>query len=248
MLVSCYGQEHKPRVWKHKNGTNAVGTFVEFDKGTVHIRYGEQIVEIPLSDLSSEDAYYIGNLLGLTEANPDQDGKSNDKGVKPLENRETLFKMLEKPPAMVKFTELVKDHAMGYRNAANELQKSSLRTERANSLRKALPNHVFQGWKGIVSRMTTDTNRDAIIQIDIDGPNNRLLNTHHPIKHESDLYRLLKSSSVGDFVEFDGEFILSESDHFLESSITEQGSMIAPEFEIRITRIFKIPISQERRP
>jgi len=88
--------------------------------------------------------------------------------------------------------------------------------------------------------MTTNSNRDAVIGILIDKPNIRLENVAHPIKHGSALYQLLASCDEGDLISFDGEFAASKDDHLKENSITESGSMMAPEFEVKITRISKI--------
>jgi len=240
-LVSpfVFGETHEPRIWKHRNGTSAAGKFIELNGDQVSIRYGDQTVKVLIKDLSIDDQIYLHKLTEppvQREKDLKQDAadRANPNGVDSKDRA-----LQEKPREMAEFIEILNAFTLKYGRAANDLQKSAVRTERAKELAIKMQDRRFQGWVGEIYRMTTNSNRDAIVSILIGKPNIRLENVAHPVKHGSELYLLLASCNKGDVVWFDGDFVFSKEDFLKENSLTENGSMMEPEFEIRFTRISK---------
>ena len=153
------------------------------------------------------------------------------------------------PAEQQALVEAVESMKTAYGDAPNELKKSALRKERANKIRAALQGkREFKGWVGTLKSMNTTGDGKAYIDvevapdIEVKTMNNGFSDMEHHtlIDHGNSLYQAIASLGVGDQVQVSGTFIPADSDFIMESSITEAGSMRAPEFIARFTGVKKL--------
>jgi len=78
---------------------------------------------------------------------------------------------LPTPPAEAQFISTVERYISLYKSASNELQKSSLRTQRAKELESLVRDRAIAGWVGTLKEMTTTSGGDAAIVIQLPRSN-----------------------------------------------------------------------------
>ena len=136
-----------------------------------------------------------------------------------------------------------------YMNAPNELKKSSIRTDRKTAIQEVLSSRKVEHWVGVLTEMRTNTEGKAFITIKLAGSSNVVVKTWNNslsdfdsntmIASDSPLYAIISELAIGDTVVFSGQFLSDDRDYIKEGSLTEQGSMTAPEFIIQFTDIKK---------
>jgi len=164
-----------------------------------------------------------GVKLALAESPP------TEQSVKSVESL--------KPQDQQSFEALVGRYFSRYRAALNAVQGSALRDVRREALASAMSMRA-DGWIGHIAELDTTPDGDAVLSVRV-GPgievttwNNRFSDmlTGTLIGKGSGVYRALLSLRVGDEVMFDGHFFPSDQDFVIETSVTERGSMLTPEF------------------
>lgn len=152
------------------------------------------------------------------------------------------------PPSQSAFIEAVEDAKSPYRDAANELKKSAVRTARGRHIRAALGGkRGVSQWLGNISGMGTTGDGKAWLQVTLEGTeielktwNNGLsdIGDDTLIAQESPLFGRIAEFGKGTPVLVSGTFAASDSTDFAkESSMSEAGSMLRPEFIIRFTDV-----------
>ncbi|MCZ7487166.1 hypothetical protein [Rhizobium rhizogenes] len=146
------------------------------------------------------------------------------------------------------FLTVVGDYKERFRSASNELQQSVLRDARRAAILNALASRLtVENWTGTLRNLETNTEGKAIVtvrlasSVDVLTWNNSLSDVIHRtmIEKGTPLYDALSNMSVGDPVTVSGSFIPSNQDGALETSVTIDGSMTAPEFLFRFSKISK---------
>jgi hypothetical protein len=246
------------RVWTHANGKSIAGTLKEFKDDEVVIVFGDREIRVKVDDLSPKDRRY---LLKISDQSKDDQPESHDQLVKEGGDGKTRGEIKSDldvkpfavkkdiPKKMIDFVNLVSSLPLKYNEAKNELQKSALRTERQEKLRKLFVDRSAEKWVGRIAGMGTDSNRNAVLRLSLNttgvtADDSEIVvitisNKMSPIKHGSDFYNRLASYETGDVVIFSGEFIESKEDHLLETSITEWGSVNYPDFEFKFSEVLK---------
>ncbi len=129
-----------------------------------------------------------------------------------------------------------------FSTASNELQQSTLRDERRESIKQVLgEQREVVGWIGTIKRLETNSEGRAILAVrlsentDLVTWNNALLDLSDGtlIDKGTPLFDSLRNMSVGDKVTVTGTFLSSDVDWVRERSITIRGSMMNPEFLFR---------------
>ncbi len=150
------------------------------------------------------------------------------------------------PEEQQKFGTVVSSYEPQYKAAANELQKSALRTKRKSDLEKSKISKEVSGWVGVLSDMETTSDGKAVITVKMQNSpvtlttmNNGFSDSGHGtlISHGSELYDKVSQLAEGDFVIFSGSLFLDDKDYFRELSMTEEGSMTEPEFLFKFAEV-----------
>lgn len=169
--------------------------------------------------------------------------------VPQVERRATPAQVeLHLPQEQAAFVEAALGFAGAYEEAPNELKKSALRAQRAQALERVLGKKMrVSGWVGRLRSMGTTGQGQAHIEIEAQGVkfktwNNALsdVGDRTLIAQDSPVYAQVADMTKGDVVEFTGTFMRSSQDHVKEASISEAGSMTAPEFILRFEAISRL--------
>ncbi|MGH9682716.1 MAG: hypothetical protein ACRD4S_03775 [Candidatus Acidiferrales bacterium] len=147
------------------------------------------------------------------------------------------------------FTAMITRFAMGYEEASNEFQKSTIRKERGEAIAQILRSRFVDDWVGQVSAMHTTSDGLGVlsvklpgsVEIEVETMNNSLsdIGDNTLIATGSPLYNQVADLAVGDKVTFSGRFASRDMDYIEEESITEEGSMTAPGFIFTFTNVLK---------
>lgn len=146
------------------------------------------------------------------------------------------------------FTEAVSSFIAPYQGAENELKKSAVRARRKQNLSELVPTLEFKSWVGRLETMSTTSQGNAHLAVAIgSGPiqlktyNNELSDTgdNTLIPINSDLFNTVADLKAGMMVMVSGTFLADEQDFIKENSLTEAGSLTAPEFIVKFTRVEK---------
>lgn len=152
------------------------------------------------------------------------------------------------PQSQREFLGVVAEYKERFRSAANELQQSTLRDQRRTAVVKVLGSQLIaENWIGTLRNLETNTEGKAIVSVrlasgvDLLTWNNALSDTMHQtmIDKGTPVYAALMNMTVGDPVMVSGKFVPSDQDGALETSMTIDGSMNAPEFLFRFNQISK---------
>jgi len=152
------------------------------------------------------------------------------------------------PPDEVEFVRTVESYYPLYSAADNDLKKSSLRVDRKQAVATLVPSHTATNWTGTLGTLGTNSDGKAYVTIVLDGAtklgvktwNNALSDSGSDtlIANGSPLYNKIAAMSKGAHVVFSGQFISDPDKDFVkESSMTEDGSMTAPEYIMKFTDV-----------
>ncbi len=90
--------------------------------------------------------------------------------------------------------------------------------------------------------MATDSDGDGTLDVELAGAGQKDFRVEaSDIPHGSLLYNQVANLAQGDEVVFSGKFVSGDTDYIEESSLTEEGSMTAPEFPFTFTSIGRQP-------
>ena len=169
------------------------------------------------------------------------------------EKIEIVSSKIKIPQSQKAFIQTVSSFFDDYREAENELQKSSIKNKRTKKIKQLLKGNLsVTDWVGTISIMTTTMEGNAHLALKLVGSqkiivgttNNEISDALLPektlISIDSDLYKRISSFSKGDVIKFSGHFLADEQNHLYESSLTENGSMLQPEFEFVFEKVEKI--------
>lgn len=139
------------------------------------------------------------------------------------------------------FINLINDFKQKFKAATTDIKRTNARFDRKNALESLIPNQYYcmKVWTGEVTRISTDTYGDAVVDIKIAG-NIHLQTASEKIERGTEVYKDATKINVGDYIEFSGTFLLGdETDWIKEYSLTERGSMDEPEFQVILVKIWK---------
>lgn len=171
-----------------------------------------------------------------------------------ISDRPNISKTIQKVPEthpipidQKKFMQIVNGFSIKFKNAKNEIQQSSTKDRRKESISNILQNRTIYNWEGTVSSLKTTSSGDAILEVALSKKitiktwNNSLsdIGSNTIIKKESNLYARLWDLSEGDGVVVTGNFMPSETDYIHETSLTIKGSMQDPDFLFHFTNVTK---------
>ncbi len=142
-----------------------------------------------------------------------------------------------------------------YDAAPNDIKKSAIWVNANNYTKQFVKkNEKFTKWVGIVKSIYTDQG-GATVELKIESNlyfdrslNDVSYHTYNKIipnslpKKGSKVYNQISDLAVDDFVYFSGIFIKDEKKGIYERSLTENGSLEEPEFEVIFTNIEKFTI------
>jgi len=155
------------------------------------------------------------------------------------------------PSDQIAFHSLNRPYPARYRSGSNEIQKSAIFNECNKARKDFLKNSKFRviDWIGKITSIGTDQGGDvAHVQIESNAAgftisyktwNNRLsdLFTESMLKKGSKVYNQVGQLSEGSLVKFSARFIDSQEKGIEEASMTEQGTVDAPEFIVKFDGI-----------
>ena len=135
------------------------------------------------------------------------------------------------------FQEIVELARKNYMAAVNEFQKGASRADRASELCKLLSDRTFDGWRGTIKSLSSNSAGDGVLAVEIaedillTTSRGSLFDFDDTVVHRgSPLYDVLRQLSEGAAIEVSGTFLASEEDCIKEFSLTQYGSMTSPEF------------------
>ncbi|WP_370931492.1 hypothetical protein [Bartonella sp. DGB1] len=144
------------------------------------------------------------------------------------------------PDDQIAFIKAIDTAREEYKNAYNDLLKSRVRRQRARAICSALPSPVVKNWIGTIKRLTTTSEGQGVLVIQIaegitlETSNNVFSDLSGPatlIDPDSKLFDILASLEKGQKIRFSGRlFRENAKDCYQEKSITLDGSMKQPQF------------------
>ena len=143
------------------------------------------------------------------------------------------------PDDQVAAIRAVEEAREAYKTCGNQLKCSSVRKDRDKAISAATGRGRLVNWVGVLDTLATTGDGDAYISISVPERDVTLSTWNNGIsdisdktliKHGSPLYEALAEMEVGDPVIFSGQ-IKSEK------SLTEAGSIAAPDFAVRFSEI-----------
>jgi len=153
----------------------------------------------------------------------------------------------EIPASQQAFINAVTSIMADYEKASNELKKSAVRKTRRQKIRAALKEkRKVVNWVGTLKDMSTTSERNAYVSIQPEGSNFFIQTWNNEVSdfmdktlipESSTLYNAVADLDKGNKVIFSGSFVQSDDDFVGEQSMTEQGSMLDPEFSFRFSEI-----------
>lgn len=156
------------------------------------------------------------------------------------------------PPSQQSFTSMIESFIPRYNTADTEIRKTAVRFDRKNAIVDYLSKSgtlQFRNWVGEVNGLTTETDGKAYVSVKLGQTatsiktwNNSFsdLGRNTMISRGDMVYGSLMDIKEGDEVQVSGTFLAgSPSDYLTEGSLTEEGSMISPEFIVKFSRISK---------
>lgn len=144
------------------------------------------------------------------------------------------------------FRELIVQSQEDYRNAHNNILKSEARDKRRHNLLRSLSSLKVKNWHGIITEIDTTSDGRVIFGVEIERSNIVLSTWNNSlsdifdyslIEKGSNVYKQVRNLSVGQKVNFSGTFYQDKSDFIREKSVTENGSMLMPEFLFKFTDV-----------
>jgi len=180
------------------------------------------------------------NAPSNTPVNTDQNAIHRELYVAPRVPEQIL------PPDESELLATVNSAKAHYKEAANEFQKSTVRSDRAHALAGTLRLLSVTDWIGTVSSMTTTSDGHGTLAIKLPGESATIQTWNNGfsdigsgtlIAHGSPLYEQVSLLAVGNTVVFSGTFATGDLDYVKEASMTEEGSITDPAFIFTFTSI-----------
>ncbi len=200
--------------------------------------------------------FLLGVILISSILNPSENSidSAHTKTSEQISNRPHFNKTIQKKPKthltpsdQKRFVTVVDEFINKFKSAKNEIQQSTLRDRRKESISNILQNRTIHNWEGAVSNLRTNSDGDAVLEVSLSKNitiktwNNSLsdIGSNTMIKKGSNLYSKLWDLSEGDWVVVTGNFMPSSADYIHETSLTIDGSMKDPEFLFHFSNIVK---------
>jgi hypothetical protein len=149
------------------------------------------------------------------------------------------------PAAERAFCDALTEHARLYHGAPNDLKRSAVRAARGKALRDAVPGGRVQKWTATIKTLTTTSEGNAVLEMvlpcddfGIGTMNNELSDIGYEtlIPITSSAFEGLSDMKPGTVIWFNGALVPDDSrlDGFVETSLTERGSMTGGYFLVKI--------------
>ena len=187
----------------------------------------------------------IGLLNSSNEKNSTNSTSISDATTTKSSSSKSQTSSVNKPDKQVQFEKIVMKYVSIYKQAKNELQKSSSQAKRSSEIATLLSSFQIQSWAGTIKELSTNTEGKAILSVRI-NPNIEIKTWNNAlsdilantlIEQNSQLYNQLMELSIGRQVYFSGSFFNGDKDYIEETSMTEEGAMVNPEFLMKFTNI-----------
>ena len=199
--------------------------------------------------------YWVGIVLGVLFLIGIMNAPDKSNGVDSPKTNVTIKSTnsnadadsIIKPENQVLFEGVISKYISAYKQAKNELQKSSIRSKRSVELSNSINSLEIKNWAGTINELSTNTEGKAILSIRITPSievktwNNALSDivANTLVEQNSPLYNQLMELAVGQKVIFSGYFFNSDEDYAEETSLTEEGAMVNPEFLVKFINVIK---------
>lgn len=153
------------------------------------------------------------------------------------------------PVVQVEFEKARNEFYKSYDNAPNEVKKSAIFIESRMHTCEFEKKHGrnFTDWCGVIHEITTDQGGDYIESFIITSKSQgrRIFYEEYAIKKGTSLYNEIAEFKEGDNIYFtfkfnEEVFSTNEKECFDEHSLTESGSLEAPEFRVSFSNIKKL--------
>lgn len=138
------------------------------------------------------------------------------------------------------FIATVNKYRDSFKASPNEMAAGGLRHQRKTELCKLLSALHIRNWAGTIKQLSSNNDGKGVLTIQVSDnitistSNNAfsdsLLPKHTLIEPDSTLFQTVSSMTGVNNVTFTGNFFRSDSDCFLEQSMTLNGTMTEPEF------------------
>ena len=187
-------------------------------------------------------------LIGIINS-PDEKNSANQSSKNSSQTKSSPAKAttpaINKPSEQSQFESAVSKYISQYKQAKNELQKSSLRSKRRADISASVNSFQIQNWVGTINELSTNSEGKAILSvrinpnIEIKTWNNALsdMASNTLIDQGSAIYNQLMDLAVGQQIYFTGYFFSGDEDFLQETSMTEKGAMVNPEFLMKFTNV-----------
>jgi len=150
-----------------------------------------------------------------------------------------------RPRSQILFDNVILFYSEEFNKAANELQESVLRKERAKAIAALNMGLYVEDWVGTLDNFGTNTEGKAYIKIrlsrylNVNTMNNAFSDMLHDtlIEMDSDIYQVLLNLKKGQRVRFSGSLFKADDDFYYETSMTIYGAMTDSDFLMRFTDI-----------
>jgi hypothetical protein len=155
----------------------------------------------------------------------------------------------ELPIDQQRFLSVITDNRTAYRQAPNDMARGAMRAARARAICAAFPETAVKDWIGKIKTLSSAGSKAAGVlavalgrDVDLTTCTTSLCFDDTHISPDTPLYRTAVVLRVGALVTFSGNFIPAKTDCFREISLSDSGSMTAPEFMFRFSDL--APINQ----
>jgi hypothetical protein len=196
--------------------------------------------------------HWIGIVLGVLiliviinspDKSNETDSQNTDKSAKSTSSKTVVS--INKPENQIQFEGVISKYITAYKRAKNELQKSAIRSSRRAELGKIINNFEIHSWTGTIKELSTNSEGKAILtiritpNIEVKTWNNALSDivSNTLIEQNTKVYNQLMKFTIGQLVYFSGSLFDSGKDYFTETSMTEEGAMVSPEFLVKFTNV-----------
>lgn len=175
---------------------------------------------------------------------------ANEQKAKEEQRRADLIRQ---PQEQIRFVQAITDAKVTFAEGKNDLQRGAARATRARSLCAIPKLPILDGWVGTIEKLSSNSDGKGVLYIRVANGvsmgtwNNAFsdLNYGTLIVPDSALHNSLLRMNVGDTVRFSGSMLSSESDCYLEQSLTQSGSIREPIFVVRFSRVQQIVLDKK---
>ncbi|MFN8972106.1 MAG: hypothetical protein ACK5VZ_03400 [Alphaproteobacteria bacterium] len=150
------------------------------------------------------------------------------------------------PTQQQEFMRIINEARAAYSSAPNEMLKGKVRVDRKQKLCKLLTRGRVDNWIGTIAELESSSEGKGVLAVEIEGEdiliktwNNDFsdIGDRSMINPNSPLFASVSAMSEGDRIIFSVVFYQSREDCLNEGSLTQQGSVLEPEFIFKFSDV-----------